>query len=292
MYKPLCYNGKPTEYIICDDGVIYNTNTHQNIYGAPSNGYVMVQLKIGANEKKSFSFHRLLAEHFIPNPENKPIVHHIDGNPLNNKLDNLMWVTQEENCRMQHKVSPRVPNTIPVFTEEELQSEIWIPYFDTDYEVSSLGRKRHIKSGFITTGSQSKNSGYIRWNMGKIERQAHRAVYEAFHPDEKIDVINHIDGNRANNRLSNLENISQSENVTKSYYDTMTKATNYIAITDSEGKIVNVYATFTQCANDIGAANGSVVRNALRKGYNCRGYKVKRITPEFFREFKMKQIVA
>ena len=46
--------------------------------------------------------HQLLAKHFIPNPEDKPYINHIDGNPLNNALDNLEWVTHLEN--VQHAV--------------------------------------------------------------------------------------------------------------------------------------------------------------------------------------------
>lgn len=52
--------------------------------------------------------HRLLAEHFIPNPENKPYVNHIDGNPSNNALDNLEWVTHLEN--VQHAIRTGLTN--------------------------------------------------------------------------------------------------------------------------------------------------------------------------------------
>lgn len=42
--------------------------------------------------------HRLVAIAFIPNPDNKPVVDHIDTDPMNNRVDNLRWVTTQENC--------------------------------------------------------------------------------------------------------------------------------------------------------------------------------------------------
>lgn len=53
--------------------------------------------------KKRFMCYKIVAQEFIPNPNNKPFVNHIDGNPANNKVENLEWCTQEEN--EQHAVN-------------------------------------------------------------------------------------------------------------------------------------------------------------------------------------------
>lgn len=52
---------------------------------------------------KNFYVHRLVAEVFIPNPEHKPMVGHINRNPRNNAVSNLRWVTKSENFRNSDK---------------------------------------------------------------------------------------------------------------------------------------------------------------------------------------------
>ena len=59
-------------------------------------GYKIISLwKNGTG--KMFRVHRLVAAAFIPNPDNKPCIDHIDGNRTNNHADNLRWVTAKEN---------------------------------------------------------------------------------------------------------------------------------------------------------------------------------------------------
>jgi hypothetical protein len=56
------------------------------------------------NGVKYFSIHRLVAQAFIPNLLNKEDVNHIDGNKLNNSVNNLEWVTRKENIQHSWKM--------------------------------------------------------------------------------------------------------------------------------------------------------------------------------------------
>ena len=62
------------------------------------NGKGYLRIKLSKNNfAKRVMLHRIIAKAFIPNPENKPYINHIDGNKKNNSIENLEWCTQKEN---------------------------------------------------------------------------------------------------------------------------------------------------------------------------------------------------
>lgn len=103
IWRGLIYGGKDySEWLeVSNLGRIRNPKTgtirKQNLLHT---GYYFVSFSMGSREnKKTIRVHKAIAEVFIPNPENKPFINHIDGNKTNNSLDNLEWTTESENVK-------------------------------------------------------------------------------------------------------------------------------------------------------------------------------------------------
>lgn len=84
-------------YKVSNTGKVFSCKSNK-ILSTNGQGYLQVQLRKD-NASKAKRIHRLVAEAFIPNPENKPQINHIDHNPQNNNVENLEWVTSYENYR-------------------------------------------------------------------------------------------------------------------------------------------------------------------------------------------------
>lgn len=85
-------------FYVSNLGRVRNVKSNKILKENIKNGYAYVGLTEGTKQK-SCRVHRLVANAFIDNPENKKYVNHIDGNKLNNRVDNLEWITASDNVK-------------------------------------------------------------------------------------------------------------------------------------------------------------------------------------------------
>ena len=90
------------DYFIYEDGRVFSTKSNKFLkHNVSSCGYPSVELFNNEGSSRK-TVHRLVAEAFIPNPDNYPQINHIDENKLNPSAENLEWCTQKEN--IQHSI--------------------------------------------------------------------------------------------------------------------------------------------------------------------------------------------
>lgn len=99
--KVLWYTGETTDYSVSSTGIVRNDKTGKILKTNFSKGYERLNLSYHGKFKQYF-VHRLVAMAFIPNPDNKPEVNHINGVKSCNHIFNLEWVDRSEN--QQHAI--------------------------------------------------------------------------------------------------------------------------------------------------------------------------------------------
>lgn len=99
------------KYIFTKDGRIWSKYYKMWMNGnVGTKGYLQIWLTCTDGKKRYFMKHRVIAHFFLPNPDNKPQVDHINGNRQDNRAENLRWCNQSENNKnpiTNHRMSEK-----------------------------------------------------------------------------------------------------------------------------------------------------------------------------------------
>jgi hypothetical protein len=136
IWKPVPFD-KIKYYEVSSLGRVRNSRTNKLLNGTtPNDGYQVIYL----GNHKRIRLHRLVALTFIPNPDKKPTIDHIDQNPKNNTVQNLRWATYAEQNRNQTRKGYCASGAVRQYQQIDLSTNKVIQTFK-----SSGLAARHIK---------------------------------------------------------------------------------------------------------------------------------------------------
>lgn len=266
-------------YYIYDDGSVFNGNTNKMLEGSINEGGYRYYRLSKNGKKQMFYAHRLVAEHFVDNPNNLPVVNHKDGNKLNNTAENLEWVSYAQNAEHFHQhIKTKQPAKKQNKFEESLPGEVWVATNgNPNYEVSNFARVKNIKTNTLLRPSITNGYYKVRLSYnGKVtDWMLYKLVYFSFNKEENMvgKCIDHIDANKLNDNLDNLRLITLSENVNAAYYTQKTNSSiKAVSQYDKLGNLLNTFPSIREAGRQLGLDGSSITKCCKGKVLSVGGF--------------------
>lgn len=126
-------------------------------------GYLLVSL-YSNKQRKCITIHRLVAEHFIPNPENKPCIDHINTDRTDNRIENLKWVTYSENMK-NPETQIKLKNKTEKKIKEVLQFDLDMNFISRWDKIRDIENELKISHNSISycCKEKYKTAGGFKW---------------------------------------------------------------------------------------------------------------------------------
>lgn len=158
--------------------------------------------------------------------------------------------------------------------------ERWMPSKELDgYELSSAGRIRNSKTGRIIKTNVNEH-GYeqvcLRKDKRQVTRRVHRLIADAFYEGDHHGLdVNHIDGNKLNNNIDNLEFCTRGSNIRHAFDTGLKRPSRQIRVRVVETG--DVYESIRACGRAIGCDQSMICQCLSGKMRSCNGYHFERI---------------
>lgn len=138
--------------VIVRSNGVKHTRVSKVLKPSVDNGYLKGAVCVN-KKMKPYKVHRLVAQMFVDNPENKPEVNHIDGDKQNNNANNLEWTTRKENIEHCHRLGLQKPFKgeevgTSILTAKEVL-EIRSKFVPRKYSRSKLAKEYNVSEGCI-----------------------------------------------------------------------------------------------------------------------------------------------